>query len=110
MNPKDVEKTAFRTHEAHYEFLVMPFGLTNAPSNFQSLMNTVFRPYMRRSVLVLFNDILIYSQNLEDHLKHLELVLKVLRENELYANMGKCSFVQARVEYLGHVIQEECGS
>ncbi|CAN6458156.1 unnamed protein product [Victoria cruziana] len=107
MADQDIEKTAFRTHDGHYEFLVMPFGLTNAPATFQRCMNDLFRRYLRKFVLVFFDDILVYSATLEEHARHLEVVLKVLRDNNLFAKQSKCTFGQTSIGYLGHIVDEQ---
>ena len=105
MLPDDEYKTAFKTHHGHYQFKVMPFGLTNALATFQCIMNQVLQKFLRKFVLVFLDDILIYSMTLEEHQRHLELVLQTLLENQLYLKL--CSFAQHQLEYLGHIISLE---
>lgn len=102
-----MHKTTFGTHDGHYEFLVMPFGLTNAPTTFQSLMNEIFRPHLQRFVLIFFDDILVYSRTLEEHLQQLQTVFEILRTHQLRVNQSKCPFGQTSVEYLGHMISAQ---
>nr|GEY66648.1 putative reverse transcriptase domain-containing protein [Tanacetum cinerariifolium] len=89
---EDILKTAFRTHYGHYEFQVMPFGLTNVPEIFMDLMNWVCKPYLDRFMIVFIDDVLIYSKSRKEHEGHLKLILKLLKEEELYAKFPKCEF------------------
>jgi hypothetical protein len=107
VHPEDVEKTAFRSHHGHFEFLVMPFGLSNAPSTFQSLMNEVLGSFLRRFVLAFFDDILIFSTTWTEHLRHVAAVLDTLRSNSLFVKRSKCIFGASSIAYLGHVISAQ---
>lgn len=99
--PKNVYKTAFRTHQGLYEFVVMPFGLT------WRLMNEIFAPLLRKGALVFLDDILIYIATLEDHTRLLVELLQILATHNLLAKPSKCSFPQQTIEYLGHVISSK---
>ena len=100
-------KTAFRTRYGHFEFNVVPFGLTNAPASFSNMMIKVFDSVLDKCVVIYLDDILIYSKTKSEHLQHIRSVLKLLRQNGLYAKLSKCSFMQEQTEFLGHVISKD---
>jgi hypothetical protein len=104
MAPEDIHKMAFRTYEGLFVFVVMAFGLTNAPATFQALMNEVLHPFLRRFVLVFFDDILIYSSSWSDHLCHVMLVYDAMCTHQVFLKRSKCSFGEESMAYLGHII------
>jgi hypothetical protein len=107
LQARDEHKTAFQTHLGHYEFRVMAFGLTGAPGTFQGAMNCTLAPGLRKFVFVFFDDILIYSRSLAEHIDHLRQVLAWLRRDSWKLKMSKCSFAQRSVAYLEHVLSAE---
>ncbi|GBG74417.1 hypothetical protein CBR_g18829 [Chara braunii] len=98
----DQYKTAFKTCDGLYELTIMPFGLTNAPTTFQSLMDKVFRNQINRFVVVYLDVILIFSKSMEEHMRHLEEVLQILKNAQLHLNLEKSEFGRDNVIYLGH--------
>jgi hypothetical protein len=100
----DEWKTAFRTKYGLYEYLVMPFGLTNAPASFQRWMNEVLSDYLNIFCIAYLDNILIYSDNIETHRKHVKMILKRVEEVSLTLKASKCQFHTDRTEYLGYII------
>ncbi|KAK3512381.1 hypothetical protein QTP70_007448 [Hemibagrus guttatus] len=99
----DKWKTAFHTTHGHYEYRVMPFGLTNAPAIFQALINGVFQDPLGKWVIAYINDILVYSNSLEEHVLHVREVLSRLQQHHLYVKLEKCEFHRTMVTFLGYV-------
>jgi hypothetical protein len=105
MEENSIPKTAFKTSRGLFESLVMPFGLTNAPATFQALMNHILKPYINNFATVYLDDILIFSNSLEEHENHVRIIVETLQDHKLIANPEKCTFFTQEVEYLGHIIE-----
>ena len=100
-------KTAFRSRYGLFELLVMPFRLTSAPASFQTFINDVLRPFLDRFATAYLDNILIFSDTMEEHRVHVWQVLKALKANRLHLKPEKCKFHQQEVEYLGLIIGKD---
>jgi hypothetical protein len=107
MHPDDIEKTTFCTHQGHFEFTVMPFGHTNVPATFQSLMSDALHAFIRRFILVFFDDILIYSSTWAEHLHHVKIVFDQIRRHVLFVKRSKCIFGSTTMSYHDHIISSD---
>ena len=105
--PEDTPKTAILTHYGAYEFLVLPFGMTSSPSTFMRLMNDIYHDMLDSGVIIFLDDILVYGPDQETHDKVLQEVLSRLRKHKLYAKKEKCEFGVKRLEFLGHIIDQD---
>lgn len=103
VHEEDKFKTAFSIPAGHYEWNVMPFGLKNAPSNFQKVMDDIFKPYFDW-LLVYIDDVLIFSRNLDDHFKHVNIFMNLVRRNGLVLSKKKMELFQTSIKFLGHQI------
>jgi hypothetical protein len=101
----DEWKAVFRTNRGLYEPLVMFFGLTNSPATFQTMMNDILRDLINEEkVIVYLDNILIFTEDLEEHRQLVHRVLQVLQDNQLYLKLEKCDFKKTEIKYLGVII------
>ena len=100
-------KTAFCTRYGHFEYLFMPFGLKNAPATFQHFINDVLSDYLDNFVISYIDDILIYSNSLEEHHDHGKKVLRKLLENNLYIKLEKWEFEVSEIAFHGYIISRD---
>lgn len=91
----------------HYKFLVMYFGLTNDPIIFILLMNRVFQNYHDDFVIVFIDNILVYSNNEANHVRHLSVVLQRLCNEKLFSNFSKCDFLSDSISFLDYVVTKD---
>jgi len=105
MRKGDEHKTAFRTRYGQYEYKVMPFGLVNAPATFQTMMNKILREFLNHGVVVNLDDILIYAENMDDHIKLVQKVLDRLEQHDLAVSLKMSVFHQDEVEFLGYIVK-----
>jgi hypothetical protein len=100
-------KKAFRTPFGHSQFKVLIEGLTNAPATFQTVIDSILHPYIRKFVVVYIDDILIFSKTEAEHQAHVQLVLKVLKREKFFNCKAKSSFAQREIKYLGHIVDKQ---
>jgi transposase InsO family protein len=105
LSKEDRPKTAFSTRDNHYQFTVLPQGITNGPATFQRIINHILGPARWKYALAYIDDVIIYSNTIEEHLTHLNQICQLLKGARFRLNPEKCEIAQTQTDYLGHRIQ-----
>jgi len=105
MRKGDEYKTAFWIRYGQYKYKDMPFGLVNASATFQTMMNKILREFWDHGVVVYLDDMLIYSENMEDHMRLVQKVLNRLEHHDLAVLLKKSVFHLEEVEFLGYIVK-----
>lgn len=105
--PEDVERRAFNTKYGQVEFMAIPIGLCNAPATFQTLMNRISYVCIDIFLVVYMDDLLVFSENQEDHYDNLKTVLSRLAEHQLFVSESKCEFIKSEIEFLCLTVRSE---
>ena len=103
----DRHKAAMVTPLGHFDWRVVPFGLTNAPAHAMRSISTVLQAYLYKFCMVLLDDIIVYSNSVEEHLEHLRLIFEALELAKIFIKRKKCEFCKSRLHYLGHVVSAD---
>jgi ribonuclease HI len=110
LQPEDQQASAFSTPQGHFEWKVLSLGLTNAPGVFSRAMYDILSPLMNgpnRCIVVYLDDIAILSKTPEEHVKHVEMTLKLLHDAKLLVKLRKCHFFQPEIKFLGHILSAQ---
>lgn len=102
---QDREKTAFSVNHAKFHFIRMPFGLKNAPSIFQRCVNDILHEFIGKFAYVYIDDVLIFSNSVEEHMKHISIIINALQESNMKISNEKSHFFKYEIEFLGHIIK-----
>ena len=104
---EDQHKTGFVTQEGHYQWSALPFGLKSSPAIFQRVMSSIIRKYKLSAFAASYiDDIIIFSKTFEEHIEHIKLLIEAIKEEGFRLKFLKCKFAQRKIQYLGHVIEE----
>jgi hypothetical protein len=102
-----MKKTVFNTHYSKYEFIIMLFKLCNVSATFQSMMNSILQNLLNKFCLIYLNNILIFSDSISDHQKHLWIILDILKKHKLYAKSSKCTVEMKILEFCKHIMKQD---